>query len=104
MAFKPVIDEKAWRPSLEKEIYKTWEEADIYRFNSKSRKKKFIVDTPPPYPSGRPWHIGAASQYSQIDMIARTARMTGYMTLFPIGIDRNGLPVEMYTEKKYGIS
>jgi len=36
-------------------------------------------------------------------MIARTARMSGKNVLFPIGIDRNGLPVEMYTEKKYNI-
>jgi valyl-tRNA synthetase len=36
-------------------------------------------------------------------MIARTARMQGYNVLFPIGIDRNGLPVEIYTEKKYKV-
>jgi len=36
-------------------------------------------------------------------MIARTARMKGNNVYFPIGIDRNGLPVELYTEKKYGI-
>ena len=32
-------------------------------------------------------------------MIARTARMFGHNVYFPIGIDRNGLPVEIYTEK-----
>ena len=32
-------------------------------------------------------------------MIARTARMNGKNVYFPIGIDRNGLPVELYTEK-----
>jgi len=37
-------------------------------------------------------------------MIARTARMMGFEVFFPIGIDRNGLPVECYTEKKYNIS
>ncbi|MDC0142300.1 valine--tRNA ligase [Candidatus Nitrosopelagicus sp.] len=63
----------------------------------------YTIDTPPPYPSGRPWHIGAASHYAQIDMIARTARMSGKNVYFPIGIDRNGLPVELYTEKKHGI-
>ncbi len=36
-------------------------------------------------------------------MIARTARMNGKNVYFPIGIDRNGLPVELYTEKKHGI-
>jgi valyl-tRNA synthetase len=68
------------------------------------RKKIFAIDTPPPYPSGRPWHIGAAVAYSQMDMIARTARALGFNVYFPIGIDRNGLPVEMYTEKKYNVS
>ena len=65
--------------------------------------ENFTIDTPPPYPSGRPWHIGAASHYAQIDMIARTARMSGKNVYFPIGIDRNGLPVELYTEKKLDI-
>ena len=36
-------------------------------------------------------------------MIARTARMAGKNVYFPIGIDRNGLPVELYTEKKHKI-
>jgi valyl-tRNA synthetase len=36
-------------------------------------------------------------------MIARTARMQGSEVYFPIGIDRNGVGVERYTEKKYGI-
>jgi len=70
----------------------------------RGKKKIFAIDTPPPYPSGRPWHIGAAIAYSQMDMIARTARALGFNVYFPIGIDRNGLPVEMYTEKKYNVS
>lgn len=36
-------------------------------------------------------------------MIARTARMLGFETYFPIGIDRNGIPVERYTEQKHNI-
>jgi len=96
--------EKRWDPNLELEILKLWEREGIYRFNPRRRKPIFVIDTPPPYPSGRPWHIGAAAHYSQIDMIARTARMMGYEVYFPIGIDRNGLPVEIYTEKVKGIS
>ena len=98
---EPKIQEKAWNPELELEIIKQWEESNLYEF--KPQEKNFTIDTPPPYPSGRPWHIGAASHYSQIDMIARTARMKGNNVYFPIGIDRNGLPVELYTEKKYDI-
>ncbi|MDH3276505.1 MAG: valine--tRNA ligase [Nitrosopumilus sp.] len=97
----PKINEKAWNPELEKEILKQWDEEKIYAFSPKD--DNFTIDTPPPYPSGRPWHIGAAAHYSQIDMIARTARMAGKNVFFPIGIDRNGLPVELYTEKKHNI-
>lgn len=97
----PKIQEKAWNPELELKILKQWEESHLYDFVPKD--DNFTIDTPPPYPSGRPWHIGAAAHYAQIDMIARTARMNGKNVFFPLGIDRNGLPVEFYTEKKHNI-
>ena len=98
---EPKIKETAWNPEIEKDILKQWQDSHLYDFHPAG--DIFVIDTPPPYPSGRPWHIGAAAHYAQIDMIARTARMSGKNVLFPIGIDRNGLPVEMYTEKKYNI-
>ena len=99
----PRIEAKLWNPALENIILHKWANNAIYKFSIDKSRKAFVIDTPPPYPSGRPWHIGAAAHYSQIDMIARTSRMMGYNVLFPIGIDRNGLPVEIYTEKKYKI-
>jgi valyl-tRNA synthetase len=99
----PKIETKSWNPMLEKEILRKWENEDIYTFSTTSETGSFVIDSPPPYPSGRPWHIGAAAHYAQIDMIARFARMSGYNVKFPIGIDRNGLPVEIYTEKKHKI-
>jgi len=99
----PKIEEKAWDPKFEYEIARKWEENELYKFTVDARKHAYVIDTPPPYPSGRPWHIGAAAHYSQIDMIARTGRMSGNNVFFPIGIDRNGLPVEIYTEKKYKV-
>ena len=101
---KSKIQEKNWSVEIEKNISKIWEKESLYDFNIDDQREIFTIDTPPPYPSGRPWHIGAAAHYSQIDMIARTARMMNYNVLFPIGIDRNGLPVEIYTEKKFKIS
>jgi valyl-tRNA synthetase len=101
---EPKIQSTSWNPELEKTILKKWEEEEeVYRFAIDRSRPAFVIDTPPPYPSGRPWHIGAAAHYAQIDMIARTARMNGKDVLFPIGIDRNGLPVEIYTEKKYKV-
>ncbi len=102
MEFTPKIKEKTWSPAIEAEMLRKWEE-EARPFNPDTERKIFVLDTPPPYPSGRPWHIGAAAHYSQIDMIARTAGMSGYEVLFPIGIDRNGLPVELYTERKYKV-
>jgi valyl-tRNA synthetase len=103
-AMEPKIQSTSWNPEIEKTILKKWEHDDVYRFAIHDKSKPpFVIDTPPPYPSGRPWHIGAAAHYAQIDMIARTARMNGKNVLFPIGIDRNGLPVEIYTEKKYKV-
>ncbi|MEM3144090.1 MAG: class I tRNA ligase family protein, partial [Candidatus Nitrosotenuis sp.] len=98
---EPKIKETSWNPELENKILEQWHKTGLYDFVP--QESNFVIDTPPPYPSGRPWHIGAAAHYSQIDMIARTARMAGHNVYFPIGIDRNGLPVEIYTEKKHNI-
>ncbi|MCY3854634.1 MAG: valine--tRNA ligase [Thaumarchaeota archaeon] len=95
------IDNKSWDPKLEYNVIQEWNDNHIYDFIPS--EDNFVIDTPPPYPSGKPWHIGAAAHYAQIDMIARTARMCGKNVYFPIGIDRNGLPVEIYTEKKHHI-
>jgi valyl-tRNA synthetase len=103
LELSPKIVERRWKPSFETEIFERWEKDGLYDFETDDDREPFVIDTPPPYPSGSPWHIGAAAHYSQIDMIARTARMRGYNVLFPIGVDRNGLPVELYTEKKYKI-
>ena len=100
----PLTDLKSWDKSLEAKIFQKWESEGVGSFDVNSSKPLFVIDTPPPYPSGRPWHVGGASHYSEIDMIARSARMRGFEVLFPLGLDRNGLPVELYTEKKYGVS
>lgn len=97
------IEEKKWNSNNEVKIRQKWDNVRIDNTPINREQVPFVIDTPPPYPSGRPWHIGAAAHYAQIDMIARTARMSGFNVLFPIGIDRNGLPIEIYTEKKYKI-
>lgn len=95
--------ETRWEPKLEEGILSKWDSEKLYVFRKDSRRRLFLIDTPPPYPSGRPWHIGAAAHYTQIDMIARTARMMGYEVYFPIGIDRNGIPVERFVEREMKI-
>lgn len=50
-----------------------------------------------------PVHIGQATTYVLMDMFARYRRMRGYNVLFPLGLDRNGLPIEMAVEKRFKI-
>ncbi|MEM2427727.1 MAG: valine--tRNA ligase [Candidatus Bathyarchaeia archaeon] len=100
--FRPKIGEKRWAPKNEVKLLELWEKDGLYRFNPNSGKPIVIIDTPPPYASGK-WHVGGAAHYAQIDMVARSLRMRGYEVLFPFGVDRNGLPVEVQVEKKYGV-
>ena len=85
----------------EEKIRKFWEKNKTYKFNSKSKKPTYSIDTPPPYLSGK-MHIGHAISYSQQDFISRYRRMNGNV-FYPFGIDDNGLPTERYVEKKLGI-
>ncbi|MEM0111230.1 MAG: valine--tRNA ligase [Candidatus Parvarchaeota archaeon] len=94
---------KNWGSDSELKVLDRWKKEEKSNFSIDSKKPYFGMDTPPPYTSGRPWHLGAAAHYSKIDMIGRAARMLGYNVLFPIGMDRNGIPVEKYVEKRYNI-
>ena len=92
--------EKAWEPSFEEAVLATWKgEPDLYRFAPAGGRSVFVIDTPPPYPSGS-WHIGAVMAYSMIDIIARGQRMLGRAVLFPFGLDRNGINIERTVERK----
>ncbi len=95
--FTPKIADKRWNLEFEKELIEKWKTENWWKFNL-NNDKIFVIDTPPPYPAPF-WHIGAAISYSMQDMIARIQRMRGYSVLYPIGLDRNGIPIEMYVEK-----
>ena len=100
----PTIQDKRWTIDLEKRIQEehfgsTFSER--YSFDPRSEKELFVIDTPPPYPSGT-WHIGAVAQYSMIDVIARSQRLMGKEVYFPWGVDRNGINIEFTVEKKTG--
>lgn len=91
-----------WDSSIEKEILKEWDEQKLYSFK-KDDRPVYIIDTPPPYVNS-PVHIGHAYTYVYMDAIARYKRMTGYNVLFPLGLDRNGLPIEVQVEKELKLS
>ena len=94
---------KNWDVEIERNITEKWRKSELFNFNSKTEKKIYSIDTPPPYINS-PIHIGHAITYCFMDMISRYKRMKGFEVLFPLGLDRNGLPIEMGAEKKYKIS
>lgn len=87
---------------IEEKWRKYWEKEKVYKFDPKSKKPIYSIDTPPPTVSGK-MHIGHAFQYSQMDFIARFMRMNGYELFYPFGTDDNGLPTERLVEKSRGI-
>ena len=95
------IKEKKWKKDFEKEIYEKWKKEEKYKFKENS-KPIYSIDTPPPYVNV-PIHIGQTTTYVLMDMFARYKRMTGHNVLFPLGLDRNGLPIEMAAEKEFKV-
>lgn len=92
--------EKQYKPEkAEKKWQKYWEEKRIYRFDPKSKKEVYSIDTPPPTVSGE-MHLGHAFSYAQQDFIARFHRMFGKNVFYPWGFDDNGLATELFVEKK----
>ena len=100
---EPKLKENRWTKEAEKEIYSFWKENKVYKFNKNSKKKVYSIDTPPPYVN-TPVHIGQVTTYVLMDMFARYRRMKGNEILFALGLDRNGLPIEMAAEKKFNIT
>ncbi|MBI4162350.1 MAG: valine--tRNA ligase [Candidatus Aenigmarchaeota archaeon] len=94
---------KNWDKSFEKEIYEEWKKSKLYSFKKSKEGKTFVIDTPPPYVNA-PIHMGHAATYTLMDMFARFHRMKGFSVVFPFGLDRNGLPIEVAAEKKFGVN
>ncbi|MFW9852498.1 MAG: valine--tRNA ligase [Candidatus Thorarchaeota archaeon] len=102
--FESQLTEKTYKPQKQDMLlFETWQKEKLFSFNKKSGKPIYCIDTPPPY-ANAPWHMGGAIHYSGIDMIARFMRMDGYEVLFPMCLDRNGLPIEVQAEREFDVS
>ncbi|MBN1455644.1 MAG: class I tRNA ligase family protein, partial [Methanomicrobia archaeon] len=96
--------EKKYKPEIvEKKWLETWEDSLYYFDEAASDRPPYIIDTPPPYPTGD-FHVGNALNWCYIDFIARYKRMRGYNVMFPQGWDCHGLPTEVKVEERHGIS
>ena len=92
-----------WTVERELKILEKWRSSEMFQFNKNTKKKIYSIDTPPPYVNS-PVHIAQAVTYCYMDFFARYRRMKGFEVIFPLGLDRNGLPIEMAAEKKFNVS
>ncbi len=90
--------------AVEDKWRKFWDKENIYKFDPKSKKQVYSIDTPPPYASAGHLHVGHALHYTQFEIIARIMRMLGKNVYFAPGYDDNGLPTEKYVEEKFKIN
>jgi len=89
-----------------KQVEEKWADSwdkSIYYFDWTAARPQYIIDTPPPYPTGN-FHIGNALNWCYMDFVARYKRMRGFNVMFPQGWDCHGLPTEVKVEEKYGIT
>ncbi|MBU1198590.1 MAG: valine--tRNA ligase [Nanoarchaeota archaeon] len=99
-----MLDKNYEAEKVEAKWQKYWEEQKIYKFNPKSKKPIYSIDTPPPYASSGHLHVGHGLSYTQFEIVARIRRLLGFEVYFPPCFDDNGLPTEKYVEEKLGIN
>ena len=85
--------------STEEEIYKFWEENEMFKADAHSPKKPFSIVIPPPNVTGV-LHMGHALDETLQDILVRYHRMSGYEALWIPGTDHAGLATQNVVEKQ----
>ena len=85
--------------STEKEMYKFWEDNEIFKADNKSDKPPFSMVIPPPNVTGV-LHMGHALDETLQDILTRYHRMAGYEALWIPGTDHAGIATQAVVEKK----
>jgi isoleucyl-tRNA synthetase len=93
---------RAGLPEKEPQIWKRWEETQVYRrVREASRgKPKFVLHDGPPYANGN-IHIGHALNKILKDLVTRSQQMLGFDSNYVPGWDCHGLPIEWKIEEQY---
>src|SRR2546425_11472099 len=87
---EPKLREKTWEPAYEEDVLKAWRaEPDPYRVSPEPGQPPYVIDTPPPYPSGS-GGVGAAMADARVDTISPAPRLAGGAVLFPVALDPDG--------------
>ncbi len=85
--------------STEEEIYKFWEDNEMFKADSKSQKPPYSIVIPPPNVTGV-LHMGHALDGTLQDILTRYHRMSGYEALWLPGTDHAGIATQAVVEKQ----
>ena len=85
--------------STEEEIYKFWENNEMFKADAKSQKPPYSIVIPPPNVTGV-LHMGHALDGTLQDILTRYHRMSGYEALWLPGTDHAGIATQAVVEKQ----
>lgn len=88
-----------YNKEIDNKWQKRWQEANLFKFDENSDKKKYYMLEMFSYPSGAKLHVGHWYNYGPCDTFARFKKMQGYNLFHPMGFDSFGLPAENYAIK-----
>ena len=92
--------DKAWKPQeVERELYRSWEEAGLFVADPTSKRPKFSIVLPPPNITGE-LHLGHAMQQSLMDLYCRYERMRGFEVLWLPGTDHAAIATQNVIERQ----
>ena len=85
--------------STEVEIYKIWESSEFFKARPDESKEPFCIMIPPPNVTGT-LHMGHGFQNTLMDALVRHKRMSGFDTLWQVGVDHAGIATQMVVERQ----
>src|SRR5574344_856860 len=85
--------------STEEEMYKFWEDNELFKADAESKKPPYSIVIPPPNVTGV-LHMGHALDETLQDILIRYHRMAGYETLWVPGTHHAGIATQNVVEKQ----
>jgi len=83
----------------EARIYRTWEEAGVFRPSGDPAAEPYCIVIPPPNVTGA-LHMGHAFNNTLQDVLVRFERMRGRDVLWQVGTDHAGIATQMVVERQ----
>ena len=84
---------------FEKNIFKMWQENELFKARVNNEKKTYVISMPPPNITGK-LHLGHALDLTLQDILIRFKRMQGFEALWVPGEDHASIATEVKVENE----